>query len=353
MLSRLKARQEGEAVAMKSVRKHQLVLALELKRLRIERLVSERYYMFERTLVQSRLNRLIARQKELGIYRSGSPLEKSMNLRNKNQRAQQSFFLTSATLPSVKKGQQTLPQIPCHLKQVNIEMNSLQARIKQFNSFEKGAINKRSRYVFENVEKVPQVEQKKVAQANLGNVQNVEDSSHVVSNEGIRSSETQLQARSKTENENKTFPEHVRQSPSKVGLEQHSRRLPAIDNTRKDSNDKKTKINLHSSKTSETETENNGGRMEESQMTRSSAHKDSQVTSEGQEQLPQSQISRPDNKLEEINNAMDNLSVKSHQNLKLDQPKRPRTGLQGYDELSEVVKVHVTTNIRAQSAHWF
>lgn len=149
---RLRAHQEGEAVAMKSVRKHHLVLSLELKRLQMERLVSERYYAFERALVQARLNRLISRQKELGIYRPMSPLKQSMRIRRDKTKEQPSFFLTSAPPPPVRtkevkerKGIRVLPRIIDQNKQqqkLNSHMASLQDRIAQFNNYKKGAPHK-------------------------------------------------------------------------------------------------------------------------------------------------------------------------------------------------------------------
>lgn len=128
-------RQEGETVAMKFVRKHQLMLAKELKRLDVERLVTERYFKFEHSLIQTRLKKLVTRQKELGIYRSMSPLKKSTNTpHTKNKKAKQTFFITTGTFPPVNKGKQIITQhSPAYYKHKNSkELVILQERIKQF-----------------------------------------------------------------------------------------------------------------------------------------------------------------------------------------------------------------------------
>lgn len=93
------AQSEVDGLFMKANRKHQIILGFELKRIAVEKKMRERYFAFEKSLIVSHRDKIVARQKALGIYRPKTTPDKKRN----------GFFITNVSMDT--KGRTRLPPV--------------------------------------------------------------------------------------------------------------------------------------------------------------------------------------------------------------------------------------------------
>lgn len=365
MSSRTKTRKEGEAVAMKSVRKHQLRLAVELKRLKMERLVTERYYRFERALVQRRFNRLVTRQKELGIYKPGSPLKKSINLPNcmrskkSKKTSTQPFFVTTATLgPRVNIGKhQFLPRTTDYYKKlINKELNTLQGKIQQFNNF-----NFKDYKKGETILQGPSHLEKTLNESleTVANAQNLKNSSYSVQNEKSSNKKSELQQNLRTNLKTQVLPAVPGQDASNNNLQtprEQTPKLPAINNSNRissnESNTKKVRRNLKNSKVNKAKTSRN--KFQKPREINSSAENTSRDKSNMATGKWEGKMSseHPTDSLQELENKMGKLDLQADKILSPEQSERPQTVRNDQKKMAHIDSVStLTTSLRPQSVH--
>ncbi|XP_031575389.1 uncharacterized protein LOC116309003 [Actinia tenebrosa] len=95
------AHSEADGLFMKANRKHQILLNFELKRISVEQKMRERYFAFEKSLIISHREKIISRQKSLGIYRPQTTPDK--------KRPRDSFFITAVAMET--KARMKLPPV--------------------------------------------------------------------------------------------------------------------------------------------------------------------------------------------------------------------------------------------------
>ena len=114
--------QDCEATVIKSNRKHQIILNLEVKRIEMEKKMRERYFCFEMSLIRARRLKIVNRQKSLGIYR---PQTVDGKEKRKGTLQATSFFFTAQPvametnikLPSLFQDSQTCTRLPTKLSE--------------------------------------------------------------------------------------------------------------------------------------------------------------------------------------------------------------------------------------------
>lgn len=92
---------KADGLFAKANRKHQIILNFELKRIAVEQKMCERYFAFEKTLILAHREKIISRQKSLGIYRPQTTPDK--------KRPKDSFFITAVAMET--KARMKLPPV--------------------------------------------------------------------------------------------------------------------------------------------------------------------------------------------------------------------------------------------------
>jgi hypothetical protein len=87
---------------MKANRKHQIILNFELNRIAVEQKMRERYFAFEKSLVVAHREKIVSRQKSLGIYRPQTTPDKKLAKSH-------SFFITAVAMET--KARTKLPPV--------------------------------------------------------------------------------------------------------------------------------------------------------------------------------------------------------------------------------------------------